>query len=116
MTASLVLTILVSVVLLATGVLKVVAVPDMRERATHLGYPLAAFRLIGALELVGVGGLWWGRYESEALGVAAVGALLVLMAGAVVSHVRIGDGVTDVAPAVVVGGLLVALLAVGVGA
>lgn len=116
MTASLVLTILVSVVLVVTGALKVAAVPDMRERAAHLGYPVAAFRVVGALELLGVAGLWWGRYGSEALGVAAAVALLALLAGAVVSHLRVRDGVADVAPAVVVGGLLVALLVVGVGA
>lgn len=116
MSASLVLTVVVSVVLVATGALKVVAVPDMRDRAAHLGYSVTAFRLVGALELAGVAGLWWGRQESEPLGVAAAVALLALLVGAVVSHVRVGDGVADVAPAVVVGGLLLALLVVGVGA
>lgn len=114
MSASLVLLVVVSVVLLATGGLKVVAAAPMRERAAHLGYPLGAFRVVGALELAGVAGLWAGRHGPLALGVAAGIALVVLMAGALASHLRVGDGIADVVPAVVVGALLVALLALGV--
>ncbi|WP_317698005.1 DoxX family protein, partial [Aeromicrobium sp. REDSEA-S32_B7] len=84
------------------------------ERAQHLGYPVAAFRAVGALELLGVAGLWVGRAASGPLATTALVALLVLMAGAVVSHLRVGDGIAAVAPALVVAALLVALLALGV--
>lgn len=105
-----------SAVLVVTGAAKLAAVAPVRERAAHLGYPPAAFRAVGALELVGVSALWWGRSGPHALAVAAVVALLALMAGAVVSHLCVGDGPAATAPALVVAGLLVAALWVGVAA
>lgn len=104
----------VSVVLVATGTAKLLALAPMRERADHLGYSVTGFRVVGALELAGVGGLWWGRYGSTPLAVAAAVALLALMVGAVVSHLRAGGRPVDTGPAVVVGALLVLLLVLGV--
>jgi hypothetical protein len=116
MSVATVLLVVVSAVLVATGLLKLVAAPPMVERAQHLGYPVVAFRAVGSLELLGVAGLWVGRAGSGPLATTALVALLVLMAGAVVSHLRVGDGLAAVAPALVVAALLVALLALGVAA
>jgi hypothetical protein len=91
----------------AIGVAKILAVPSMRERATHTGYSVAAYRGIGFAEIAGALGLvlgigWWQ------LGVAAGIGLALLLVGAVVVHVRIGDGVRECAPAIV--GCLVAVV------
>lgn len=113
--ATTVLTVGIGVVLLSTGTLKLLAVPAMRERAEHLGYSVTAFRAVGATEVVAVAALWWGHILGpEVLGVAAAVGLVVLMAGAVASHLRAGDTPRATAPAVVVAVLLLALLALGV--
>lgn len=116
MSTALVVLVAASAVLVATGAAKLLAVAPMRERAAHLGYSVTGFRVVGALELAGVGGLWWGRYGPAPLAVVAAVALLLLMAGAVVSHLRAGDGPSAAVPAVVVAALLVVLLALGVTA
>lgn len=116
MIAALVLLVVISAILVATGAGKLAAIAPLRDRAAHLGYSVQGFRLIGALELLGVGGMWWGWYGPRALAVASAVALLALMVGAVVSHLRVGDHPTETLPAVVVAGLLVATLALGVRA
>ncbi|MEU2031197.1 DoxX family protein [Nocardia amamiensis] len=83
---------------LSLGTAKVAAVASMRERAAHLGYSTTAYRGIGAVELVAAGGVLLGPVR-PALGRAAGAGLVLLMAGAVVSHLRNGDGTTDIAPA-----------------
>ena len=81
----------------------------------HLGHSVTAFRAVGATEVVAVAALWWGHILGpEVLGVAAAVGLVVLMAGAVASHLRAGDTPRATAPAVVVAVLLLALLALGV--
>lgn len=112
---SLVVLVLVGTVLAVAGVLKIAAVPAMRDRAAHLGFTVPSYRAIGVLEVLGVGALGWGRHTSDVLEVVAAAALLALMAGAVVAHLRAGDGPAEAAPAVVVGALLALLLALGLG-
>lgn len=116
MSPSTVVLVVVTVVLTATGLAKLVAVAAMRERAAHLGYPVGAFRAVGALELAGVAGLWWGRRASEPLAVVAASGLLLLLVGAVASHLRAGDAPVQAAPAALVAGLVAALLVLGVSA
>ncbi|MFF4033547.1 DoxX family protein [Streptomyces sviceus] len=64
----------------------------MVRLAAETGFSVAAYRRIGVLQLAGVAGV--------ALGLAGAG-LLLLLAGAVVVHVRRGDPVAELAPAVV---------------
>ena len=94
---------------LGAGAGKVAANKMAQEQAAHSGFSVAAYRRIGALELAGaIGllvGLWWAP-----LGVAAGIGLVLLMAGAVVVHVRLKDPVKLAAPAAVLG--LLALAAV----
>lgn len=104
-----VLTAIAGVVVAATGGAKVAAVPDMRARAHHLGFSSNRFRVIGALELAGVGGLVAGLAWPP-IGIAAATGLVAMMGGAVVCHVRAGDRAVDAAPAIVVGAAVVAVL------
>jgi uncharacterized membrane protein YphA (DoxX/SURF4 family) len=103
-----VLTVLLALVLVATGGAKVAAVPDMRQRADHLGFDVRTFGAIGVLELAGVVGLVVGLFV-PLLGLVAAVCLAALMAGAVVAHLRAGDRLAAAAPAVVVGALAVAV-------
>jgi hypothetical protein len=83
--ASVLLAAVLAVFFSAIGGAKILAVPSMRERATHTGYSVAAYRGIGFAEIAG-----------------ALGLLLGIV------HVRIGDGVREFAPAIV--GCLVAVV------
>lgn len=84
----------------ALGSAKVAAVPAMRTRAEHVGFTVSAYRRIGVLELGGVAGLLAGA-AVPLIGVLAATGLLLLLLGAVVTHVRNGDGPKELAPAVV---------------
>ncbi|MFF0456487.1 DoxX family protein [Nocardia africana] len=100
---------------LPIGAANVLAVAAMRERAEHLGYSVAAFRGIGVLQIAGalgiVGGfVWWP------LGAAAGIGLVLLMIGAVISHVKVGDGLGEYAPAIGVGVLALAYVVTVFGA
>jgi hypothetical protein len=97
------------------GSAKLAAVPAMRERAQHVGYSVAAYRRIGLLEILGVLGLLVGAFV-PVIGVLAGAGLLALLAGAVITHLRNGDGPREVAPALVLGlvSLTYLLLVVGV--
>jgi hypothetical protein len=103
------LTALAAVALGAAGGAKVAAVPDMRRRADHLGFSVTAYRLIGSLELAGVAGLIVGL-AIPALAMAAAVGLLLMMVGAVISHLRAGDRVKGALPAIVVGFIVAAQL------
>lgn len=104
--------VLVAAVFLLAGVAKLLALAPMRERAAHAGFSVTAYRGIGALEVAGAAGLLLGL-AVPLLGVLAAVGLLLLLAGALVTHVRNRDGVRDLVPAVVcavlVAGYLVAL-------
>ncbi|MEG9227368.1 DoxX family protein [Aeromicrobium sp. Sec7.5] len=107
--ALIVLTVVVGAVLAAAGTAKVAAVPDMRARAAHLGFSVASYRLIGGLEVAGVGGLAAGLAWAP-IGIAAALGLLAMMVGAVVCHVRAGDRLVEAVPAIVVGAAVVAVV------
>ena len=81
------------------GTAKLAAGPAMRAKAEHVGFSVTAYRRIGLLEVLGVGGLLVGAFVPLIGALAAVG-LLLLLGGAVVAHVRGGDGIREIAPAV----------------
>ncbi|WP_054815655.1 DoxX family protein [Nocardia arizonensis] len=64
-------------------------VAAMRERAAHLGYSTAAYRGIGAGEILAAGGVLLG----------SVRPVIGRTAGAAACHLRNGDGATEIAPA-----------------
>jgi len=71
----------------ALGIAKLAAAPPMRAAAGHLGFIVDQFRGIGALEIVGAAGVALGLWF-PALGVAAAIALVLMMVGAVIAHLR----------------------------
>ena len=93
---------LVVVAFAALGSAKLAAVPAMRARAEHVGYSVSAYRRIGLLEVLAVLGLLVGAFV-PLIGALAAAGLLLLLGGAFVTHLRNGDGVREVAPAVVLG-------------
>ena len=90
----------------ALGSAKLAAVPAMRAKAGHVGFSVSAYRRIGLLEVLAVIGLLVGAFVPM-IGALAAAGLLMLLGGAVVAHLRNGDGLREIVPAVVLG--LVAL-------
>jgi len=97
------------------GSAKLAAVPAMRARAAHVGFSVAAYRRIGLLEVLGVMGLLVGAFV-PGIGALAAAGLVLLLGGAVVAHVRTGDGPREIAPAVVLGLVSVGFLLLTVAA
>ncbi|WP_037321391.1 DoxX family protein [Amycolatopsis orientalis] len=112
MTVLIVLSVLGAAVFFLFGAAKVFALAPMRERAAHAGFSVGAYRGIGALEIAGAAGLLFGL-AVPVLGILAAVGLLLLLAGALVTHVRNHDRSRDLVPALVsaalVAGYLVAL-------
>jgi hypothetical protein len=106
------LSILVAAIVLLFGAAKLFALAPMRERAAHAGFSVTAYRGVGALEIAGAAGLLLGL-AVPVLGALAGAGLLLLLAGALVTHVRNHDRGRDLVPALVcavlVAGYLVAL-------
>lgn len=93
------------------GVAKILAVPRMREMAAHAGFSVAAYRRIGVLEVAGAIGVALGPAVRLFGGLAGAG-LLLLLAGALITHVRNHDTVRAVVPAVACVMLVAGYLAV----
>ncbi len=96
------------------GTAKLAAVPAMRAKAEHVGFSVAAYRRIGLLEVLGVVGLLVGAFVPAIGALAAIG-LLLLLGGAVVAHRRNGDGMREIAPAIVLALVTVSYLLLVVG-
>ena len=110
------LAVLVTLIFALLGAAKILALPRMRELATDAGFSVDAYRRIGGLELAGAIGVALGPAVPQ-LGVLAAAGLLALLAGAVATHLRHGDGIGRMAPALVclllVAGYLGALIRAG---
>ena len=98
----------------ALGSAKIAAVPAMRTRAERVGFSVSAYRRIGVLEILAVLGLLVGALV-PVIGALAAGGLLMLLGGAVVVHLRSGDGAREVVPAVVLGVLTLTYLLLVLG-
>jgi hypothetical protein len=85
-----VLSCLLAVAFLGTGVMKVTGQAQIVEGLAHLGVSSGLTRLIGTLEVAGAAGMLVGLAVGW-LGVAAAAGLFLLMVGAVGYHVRAGD-------------------------
>jgi hypothetical protein len=96
------------------GSAKLAALPAMRSRAEHVGFSVSAYRRIGALELLGVAGVLVGAAVHVVGALAGMG-LVLLLGGAITTHVRNGDGLKEVAPAVVLGAVALGYLALVLG-
>jgi len=98
----------------ALGSAKLAAVPAMRTRAAHVGFSVSAYRRIGLLEVLAVLGLLVGAFV-PLIGALAAAGLLMLLGGALVTHLRNGDGVREIAPALVLGLVTLTYLVLMVG-
>jgi hypothetical protein len=107
--------VLVAAAFFALGSAKVLALAPLRARAAHLGFSTDAYRAIGALEIAGAAGVMLGLAVPP-LGALAAAGLLLLLAGAVVAHLRNGDNPRLLAPALLAGLLVVGYLVVLLGA
>ncbi|SFG81315.1 DoxX family protein [Streptomyces mirabilis] len=106
---TIVLAVVLAAIFLLLGAAKLAAVPAMRRAAAHVGMTTTHYRLLGALEVAAAAGLLVGL-RITALGAAAAAGLILLMAGAVVVHVRSGDPAAHCLPAAAVGALTAAHL------
>ncbi|RPE38532.1 DoxX-like protein [Streptomyces sp. Ag109_O5-1] len=87
------------------GVTKILALGPMPELAADAGFTTAAYRMIGTLELAGAVGVALGPALPLYGGLAGAG-LLILLTGAVTTHVRKRDGLPKLVPAVVCAALV----------
>ncbi|MGW5326644.1 DoxX family protein [Streptomyces sp. NPDC004014] len=99
------LTCLIALIFALLGAAKLLALGPMPGLAAHAGFTTAAYRVIGGLELAGAVGVALGPVVPLCGGLAGIG-LLTLLAGAVATHVRRGDGLTELLPAVVCAALV----------
>ncbi|MGW4212138.1 DoxX family protein [Lentzea sp. NPDC004789] len=105
------LAVLVALIFAGLGTMKVLALPRARELAAHSGFSVTAYRGIGALELAGAAGVLLGLAVPLLGGLAGAG-LLLLLVGAVITHVRNEDTLPQLAPAVVCALLVIGYLVV----
>ena len=108
-TAQNVLAALIMLECLLLGGAKVLRLQPMRERAAHVGFTIDDYRRIGALELLAAAGLGIG-IAVPVIGVLAACGLLLLLGGAIATHLNAEDGPADIAPAAVVAALVSAYL------
>jgi len=98
---------LTALLFLSASLLKLTDQPQAREGQAKFGIGVAAYKRIGALELLGVIGVLVGL-AVPVIGVAAGVGLAVVAVGALVNHLR----VKDLLPAVM--GAVVAMAIAGV--
>ena len=88
-------------VVLGSGLGKITGQPVMKERAEHFSVAWERYRLIGFLEVAAVVGIVAGLWV-HALGLLAGVGVVALMLGAVSVHLRFGDPVKAMTPALLV--------------
>lgn len=110
MNASITLAALVTLIFALLGTAKIMAVPPMRYLASEAGFSVDAYRSIGVLEVAGAVGVALGL-AVPLLGRVAAAGLLLLLAGALITHIRQGDGPRKYAPVIVCGVLVAGYLA-----
>lgn len=109
--AAAILAVLLALIFSALGTAKILALRPMRALAEEVGFSVSAYRRIGMLELAAAAGLLIGLIE-PLIGALAGAGLLLLLGGAVLTHVRKGQGAKKFAPAVAVGLLVAAYLVI----
>lgn len=99
---SIVLSSMLAALFAVLGVAKVLRQPSMISRTEQFGFSVREIQGIGALELAGAAGLVVGLFWPPA-GIAAAVGLVALLIGAVISHLRAGDGIKEIIPPIWVG-------------
>lgn len=111
LTAGNVLATLLAATFAVHGAMMILAVPVMRAGAASVGLSVTHYRYIGLLELAAAAGLVAG-FEVPAFGIAASTGLVALMIAAILVHYRSGDPFTRMIPALVLGSMAAAYIAV----
>ena len=106
-----VLSFLLAVSCLVPAMGKLASHPKMVAAAGHFGIPWSQYRLIGVAEVAAAGGVL-ARLVWPSLGIAAASGMWVLLAGALITHRRVGDPVHEAVPALFALALTIAYLAV----
>ncbi|MDX3102129.1 DoxX family protein [Nonomuraea angiospora] len=110
-TVVVVLSILLGLLFAGTGGIKVLSLPRSLAIRDHLGLQPRLWQLIGVCESAGGVGLLAGL-AVPSLGVAASIGLVMLMAGAIISRIRVSDRAAMIAMDVLVLASVVVLLVV----
>ena len=95
-------TILLTLAFLGSGIMKLTGAEEIRQGFEHWGYPIFFMYVIGLCEVAGAIGLWLGRFSY-----AAKVCLIILMAGAIATHL-VFDSLTEAMPPII----LILLIAV----
>ena len=96
-----ILSLLLAALCLMPSFAKLSAQPAMVASADHFGIEWPRYRLIGVAELAAAVGLILGLVWHP-LGVAAALGMALLVGGAVVMHLRAGDSLKHMGPALVI--------------
>lgn len=91
--ATIVIALLLALAFAASGIVKILSLPPAKADADRFGMSYNAFKGIGVLEFLGGAGLAIGALVADFwwVGVAAAVGLVLLTAGALVTHLRAGD-------------------------
>ena len=90
---------LIALIFALLGMAKMLALGPAPKMAAHAGFSTTGYRVIGSLELAGAVGVTLGPVVPLFGALAATG-LLLLLAGAVATHVRNGDRLPSLIPAI----------------
>ena len=90
-----VITALLSLAFLGAGIMKLTGAEEMRQGFESWGYPIFFMYIIGICEVAGAVGLWLRRFSF-----AAKICFIILMAGAVLTHL-VFDTFQDAVPPIV---------------
>jgi hypothetical protein len=112
--AFIIVSVLLGLEMAITGAPKVVQLSAVRASAEHLGVSVALDRSIGVAQMASAAGLLLG-IAFPALSIVTGAAVCLLMGGAVSYHIKAGDKVLAMLPAILTAALaaVVAVLAAG---
>ncbi|MBF4577545.1 DoxX family protein [Frondihabitans sp. VKM Ac-2883] len=88
--AAVILSLVLALAMLASGVMKLIRAPRIVAMMEPLGVPAARLPLLGSLQIAGTVGLIIGIWFPP-LGIAAVIGLVLYFAGAIIAHRRAHD-------------------------
>lgn len=104
---------LIGLVMIVAGVLKLLGVESQVEEFHEFGYPQWFRGIVGGLELLGGAGLLAGLLVgSQVLVLGSAALVAVVLAGALGTHLHVGDPIAELAPA----GILLVLCVAAVAA
>jgi len=107
MTMTSTLAIILAAVFLFTGLPMALGRPESVSQGEHLGFSARNYRLLGLVQILGAVALGLGLLWKP-IGIAAAIGFSLMMAGAVVVHLRAGDPTAKTVPALLFGAASIA--------